>query len=127
MNNKKVEWILRLAVAGEFIGHGAFAIQGKEGWFGYFKVVGITSPDTITSLLLIIGITDIILAILVLVRLIPVLLLWMTLWGTWTAILRPLAGEPIWDLVERSANIGAPLALLFIHGVPSSLKNWFRQ
>jgi len=31
-NTKKIEWILRIAVAGEFIGHGVFALQGKEGW-----------------------------------------------------------------------------------------------
>ena len=29
-NSKKIEWILRLAVAGEFIGHGVFALQSKK-------------------------------------------------------------------------------------------------
>lgn len=36
MNNKIVEWVLRIAVAGEFIGHGVFALQGKKrGWSGF--------------------------------------------------------------------------------------------
>ena len=33
MNNKTVEWILRIAVAGECIGHGVFALQGNAKWF----------------------------------------------------------------------------------------------
>jgi len=32
--NKKIEWTLRIAVAGEFIGHGVFALQGKQDWVG---------------------------------------------------------------------------------------------
>ena len=43
-NMKKAEWILRIAVAGEFIGHGIFALQQKQGWIKYFEAVGF-SPD----------------------------------------------------------------------------------
>ena len=47
MNNQKlVQWILRIAVAGEFIGHGMFALQGKEGWFKYFEAV---DPERLLS------------------------------------------------------------------------------
>jgi len=35
-------------------------------------------------------------------------------WGFWTALVRPLVGEPIWDFVERWANWGAPLALYLL-------------
>jgi hypothetical protein len=38
----------------------------------------------------------------------------------------PIGPDPIWDFVERSANWGAPLALLFLIGWPRSLKEWFR-
>ena len=31
-NEKKIEWILKIGVAGEFIGHGVFALQGKADW-----------------------------------------------------------------------------------------------
>src|SRR6185312_11842516 len=35
-------------------------------------------------------------------------------WGLGTALLRPLAGEPIWEAVERAGNYGGPLALLLL-------------
>jgi uncharacterized membrane protein YphA (DoxX/SURF4 family) len=41
-NTKFIEWVLRIAVAGEFIGHGIFALQGKPQWIEWFSVFGIT-------------------------------------------------------------------------------------
>jgi len=121
-----MEWVLRIAVFGSFFGHGMFAIQGKEGWFKYFESFNITDPGTITTLLLMVGIIDIILAILVLVKPIRIAVLWMALWGLWTAMIRwPLGPDPVWDFVERWANWGAPLALLLMMGWPRSLKEWF--
>lgn len=109
------DWILRVAVAGEFLGHGVFAIQGKEGWFKYFAAFGITDEQTIVSILLVIGVMDILLALHVLIRPVRPLLLWMTFWGLWTALLRwPIGGDPIWDFFERWANWGAPLALAIL-------------
>lgn len=61
---------------------------------------------------------DIALAVLVLIKPLRPALLWMALWGFWTALLRPIVGEPIWDFVERWANWGAPLALFFLLGRP---------
>ena len=58
---------MRIAVAGEFLGHDAFALQGKTGWFKYFEAVSITNPDTILTLLPLIGIVDIALALLLLI------------------------------------------------------------
>ena len=127
MNIKLVEWILRAAVAGEFIGHGVFALQGKESWFKYFKAVGISNPDTIVTLLLWVGVLDIALAILVLIKPVRIALLWMALWGLWTAMIRwPIGPDPVWDFVERWANWGAPLALLFLTGRPKNIKEWFK-
>ena len=128
MNTKLVEWVLRIAVAGEFLGHGVFALQGKTGWFKYFYAVGISNPDTITSTLFLVGIVDIALAILVLVRPIRIALLWMAFWGLWTALIRWPIGpdEPIWDFLERWTNWGAPLALLLVRGWPRTIKDWFK-
>ena len=122
---KWASWILRIAVAGEFIGHGVFALQVKQGWMPYFTSVGV-STETAATLLPIIGVIDIALAILILIKPVRIAILWMAFWGLWTALLRPIAGEPIWDFVERWANWGAPLALIFLIGWPKSFKEWFR-
>lgn len=124
-NAKVVEWVLRIAVAGEFIGHGVFAMQGKPGWISYFEAVGI-SAQAGRTLLPIIGYVDIALAILILVRPVNIALLWMAFWGFATALVRPLAGEPIWDFVERFANWGAPLALLLLKGWPKRGREWLQ-
>jgi hypothetical protein len=126
MNNKKIEWVLRIAVAGEFIGHGVLATQGKKDWVGWFAQFGVTDPNTATQLLLVIGVIDIALAILVLIKPVRLALLWMVFWGFWTAFLRPIVGMPIWDFIERSANWGAPLALLLLIGWPKSIREWFK-
>lgn len=120
-------WILRIVTAGSFFGHGMFAVQGKQAWFKYFEAVSITNPETITMLLLWVGILDIALAILILIKPIRIALLWMAIWGLWTAMIRwPVGPDPIWDFVERWPNWGAPLALLFLVGWPKNLKEWLK-
>jgi len=126
MNTKLIQWVLRIAVAGEFIGHGAFALQGKKDWIGWFAQFGVSDAGLAAKLLFFIGLLDIALAVLILIKPIRIALLWMTFWGFWTALLRPLVGMPIWDFVERWANWGAPLALLLMVGWPKSLKEWFK-
>ena len=123
--NSTLEWVLRIAVAGEFLGHGVFGLQVKEGWIEYFTALGF-SAESATTWLPWIGGLDVALAAFALFFPIRVLVLWMALWGLWTAILRPLAGEPIWDFVERFANWGAPLALLLVLGWPKKLNDWFK-
>lgn len=126
MNNTKAAWVLRIAVAGEFIGHGVFALQGKKDWVGWFAQFGITDVTTATQLLFLLGVVDITLGILILFKPVRLVLLWMVFWGFWTALLRPLVGMPVWDFIERSANWGAPLALLLLVGMPRTLKEWLR-
>ena len=126
MNTKLIEWVLRVAVAGEFLGHGVFALQGKAQWVGWFTQFGISDPQTATTLLWYVGALDVALAALVLVKPVRIALLWMTFWGFWTALIRPIVGEPVWDFVERSANWGAPLALLLMLGWPKTLRDWLR-
>ncbi|MBI4030022.1 hypothetical protein HY373_02500 [Candidatus Berkelbacteria bacterium] len=127
MNNQKiVQWVLRIAVAGEFLGHGVFSLQGKAQWVKWFSTFGVSDVGLAAQLLFFIGIIDVVLAISVLIKPVRIALLWMTFWGFWTALLRPLVGEPVWDFVERFANIGAPLALLLLLGWPKNLKEWFK-
>ena len=126
-NNKTVQWVLRVAVAGEFIGHGVFAIQGKADWIKWFGQFGVSDPSMAGTLLFWVGILDITIALIVLFKPIPAVLLWAAIWGFWTALLRPIVGMPVWDFIERWANWGAPLALLLIRfGWPTTLKDWFK-
>lgn len=126
MNTKSIEWVLRIAVAGEFIGHGVFALQGKKDWIGWFAKFGVADPAVAAQLLFAVGMLDIAFAIIILLKPVRIVLLWMVFWGFWTALLRPIFGMPVWDFVERWANWGAPLALLFLVGWPKTLKEWFK-
>lgn len=115
---KIMEWVLRIAVAGEFAGHGLLAIGGKEQWIPW--VQQFTGADVILAkqLLFVVGVMDLLVAFIVLVRPINIVLLWAAFWGFWTALVRPLTGgfdlEHILDFIERFANWGAPLALFFL-------------
>lgn len=104
-------WLLRLGLAGCYIGHGAFGVITKAGWLPYFAVVGIGEPLA-WRMMPWIGWMDISMGILALVWPCRALFLWATIWTAWTALLRPLAGEPAWEFFERAGNYGVPLALL---------------
>lgn len=126
MNTKLIEWVLRIAVAGEFIGHGVFALEGKKEWSGWISQLTGAGAETAGTLLFLIGAMNLIVALIVLLKPIRAALLWAAFWGFWTALVRPIVGEPIWDFIERWANWGAPLALLLIIGWPKNFKEWWR-
>ena len=110
--------MLRLACAAEFVGHGAFGIITKAAWLPYFGVVGIP-PEWGWRLMPMIGTVDITLGLLVgLILPARGLLLYMAFWGFLTASIRPLAGEPIWEFVERIPNWAIPLAFVLVRGFP---------
>ena len=125
-NISKPELILRIGVAGEFIGHGIFALGVKQGWIPYFTALGF-SEGFATTMLPLIGIMDLVIALFVLIKPIKLVLAWASLWGFWTALVRPLSGEPIWDFVERFSNWAAPLALLYMKGLPKIWKDLFKE
>jgi hypothetical protein len=52
-------------------------------------------------------------------------LLHLTVWGLWTAALRPLSGDVVWECFERAGNYGVPLAFLVLAGVPRCRRDWF--
>jgi len=124
--SKKVQWVLRIGVAGEFLGHGIFALQGRPSWEGWISQLTGVDAATAGTLLTLVGVMDVVVAALALFRPIPIALVWAAFWGFWTALVRPLVGESFWDFVERFANWAAPLALLLLRGWPRSLRAWFR-
>ncbi len=127
MNQPKIiEWVLRLAVAGEFAGHGVLALQAKSAWLGWISQLTGASAELAPRLLFLVGLADLTVALIVLIKPIRLVLLWAALWGFWTALLRPIVGEPIWDFVERASNWGAPLALLLLRGWPKNFRDLWR-
>ena len=114
-------WVLRLGAAFCFIGHGAFGFITKAAWVPYFSVVGI--PESWAwRLMPIVGAVDVMagMAVLFAPRGLP--LLYMTVWATWTALLRPIAGEPIFETLERAGNYGVPFALILLTAMPRSIR-----
>jgi len=123
-NLKRVEWILRIGVFGTFLGHGVFALLGKQSWIPYFTSIGISEANAMV-LLPLIGFLDILVAVSALIKPVRVVLIYASMWAFMTAIIRPISGEPIWDFVERTANWATPLALLYLRGLPKNLKDFF--
>ncbi|MEO6637365.1 MAG: hypothetical protein ABIN25_03745 [Ginsengibacter sp.] len=112
---QKIYYTLRIASAMCFIGHGIFGIITKEIWTNYFGVFGI-GHDMSFRLMPFVGIIDILFGLLILFYPVRAALLWLVAWGIFTALLRPLSGEPFAEFLERSGNFGAPLALLLLSG-----------
>ena len=117
-------WILRIGAALCFIGHGAFGFITKAAWVPYFAVAGI--PESWAYRLMPwIGAVDVTVGMAVLFAPRGIALGYMAVWGLWTALLRPLAGEPFFETIERAGNYGVPFALLLMNGWPRALGSWF--
>ena len=116
-NMQKLEWALKIGVAGEFTGHGLLAMGGKADWIKWIIKLTSVGDPTAHTLLLLIGISDLAVALIVLVKPINWVLLWAAFWGFWTALVRPIVGVGWLDFIERFANWGAPLALYYFYKV----------
>jgi hypothetical protein len=105
--------VLRLSVAMCFIGHGIFGIITKQVWCNYFALFGI-GPTLAYRLMPVVGLVDIVMGLGVIFYPLRLFFVWLVIWGMGTALFRPLAGEPLAEMVERAGNYGAPLALLLL-------------
>ena len=127
VGSRQLDVLLRLAVAGALVGHGAYgAFISRPSWYGYFSLFGLSeSVVESTGLLRTVGGAEIALGIAALAFPVPALLMVLTGWKIFTELLRPIAGEPFWEFIERSSNMVAPLVLLYVRGWPTSLSSWF--
>ncbi|MGF7082842.1 hypothetical protein [Mucilaginibacter sp. UYCu711] len=124
---KKLHYILFSASTMCFIGHGVFGIITKPIWANYFGVFNIGRATAFT-LMPWIGVIDILLGISLLLYPTRAILLWLVVWGTLTALLRPLSGEPFAEFLERAGNYGVPLVLLLIHQMANKKPgHWFNR
>lgn len=108
----KLELVLRIGVFGVFLGHGIFALEGKQKFVEMIQSMVPVDGATATSLLFAVGVVDILVAFSVLVKPQRFVLIYATAWAFITALARVTAGDPVWDFVERAANWAVPLALL---------------
>ncbi|HSJ09980.1 MAG TPA: hypothetical protein VK928_08695, partial [Longimicrobiales bacterium] len=109
--------VLRLGAALCFIGHGAFGFITKAAWLPYFGVIGIPA-EWAWRLMPIVGAIDVLAGMAILFGPSRLPLVYMVTWALWTALLRPLAGEPVFETLERAGNYGVPLAFLMLAGLP---------
>lgn len=124
---RQAAWILRVAVATTFAAHGVEALSHSPQFVDLILIADghlsqylggrllFDEPSTRT-LLTGIGMVDLGLAFAVLVLRSRVILTYMIFWGLLTAAARLLAGGVEWWplALERIANGGAPLALVFL-------------
>jgi hypothetical protein len=108
----KLELVLRIGVFGVFLGHGIFALEGKQKFVEMIQGMVPVDAVTATSLLFVVGVVDILVAFSVLLKPQKFVLIYATVWAFMTALARVTAGDPVWDFVERAANWAVPLALL---------------
>jgi hypothetical protein len=124
---KKLQWLMRISMAGTYIGHGAFGIIGKEAWLPYFNLFGFTDSQG-WALMPVVGAMDITFGILILVFPMRLMMLHLAFWGVMTAMFRPLTGEGVWqEVFERGGNYCVPMALLVLTGAGDSVSLWFRR
>lgn len=116
--NKKIEWVLRIGVFGTFLGHGIFAILSNSAWISYLTVVGF-STEWALRIMPVIGIIDLFVATIILLKPVKPVLLYAVIWAFATALVRPIAGESILTFVERASNWAVPLALFVYLYLPN--------
>ncbi|NVK51928.1 MAG: hypothetical protein HWD85_03260 [Flavobacteriaceae bacterium] len=106
----QIIWLLRIAVAFCFLGHGLIAIGKNAAWIPYLEVFGIKG-DRALEIMFIIGVVDILVALFVLIKPFRIVILWACFWTFATALIRPISGESIWAFIERAPNWITPIAL----------------
>lgn len=117
-------WLLRAALATVFTVHGVEALMRHPRFIDY--IIGTTYNFTghflaeaaAIQIMRVIGVVDILVAVLVLVRPRPAVLYWMAFWGLITALARvtTLGLGHHHEVFVRSAHFLAPLAVLCILG-----------
>lgn len=127
IDRKKIDWILRIAVFGTYLGHGVLALQLKPSFLTLIEGMSGISGQLAENLLVTIGVIDIITAILAIVYPFRLLLIWATTWSFLTAIARPISGDSVWEFIERWPYVGAPLALLYVRQLPMNIKELFTK
>src|SRR3954470_9888186 len=111
-----IKHMLRAGIACTFIGHGMNAIAVKQGWISLLTVYGF-SVEQAKLIMPYIGVSDLVVALCILVYPHRTIIWWAIFWTFATAATRVIAGEPVWEFIERAANWSAPIALLTLSNI----------
>lgn len=106
--------LFRIGIFSTFFGHGYLALTRKKAWIPYLEVVGFSNEQAL-YLLPFIGILDLLVAFIILIKPNKYVLLWAVIWAFSTALIRPISGESIFAFIERGANWILPLIFLLSH------------
>jgi hypothetical protein len=120
-NAQFIKYVLRFGIACTFLGHGMNALSIKQNWIPLLTVYGF-SVEQSRMIMPLIGILDVIVALLVLIYPIRIVIRWAIFWTFLTALTRFIAGEGVWEFIERGANWTAPLSLLLLNALPAKEK-----
>ncbi|CAL9414875.1 hypothetical protein SUDANB95_01723 [Actinosynnema sp. ALI-1.44] len=124
----KLYWLLRVGVAVEYLGHGWAGLSRSRAWLPYYDLFGISADAAVDHLMYATGAVDITVGLIVLFWPARIVLLHATVWGVFTALLRPAVGEGWWEFLERGGNYGMPLALLVLVGFGGwSVRGWLSK
>lgn len=125
---QQVYWILRIGVMFEFVGHGLAGWSKSQAWIPYFGLFGFSEQFSNDYMFYFTATVDTIAGLIILFRPMRIVLLYMAVWGTFTAFLRPASGESWHEVLERGGNYGMPLAMLLLVGLGSwNLRSWFEK
>jgi hypothetical protein len=115
------EWLLRIAVAATFVGHGLEALDHHAKFIDYIysagDLLGQAHDEQLARRLLTgIGLLDLVVATALLAVRLPAVALWMACWGLLTACARMVhLGASGWpETAIRATNAGLPLALMLM-------------
>jgi len=105
-----------------FIGHGAYGFVFKKAWIPFYQVLGF-GPEISHILMPVTGLMDIIMGILALFLPLRAIFLHLSVWGVFTAVLRPLAADlaPLaqyswYEVLERGGNYGPAIVMMCLVG-----------
>lgn len=106
-----IEFIFRIGICFTFVGHGYYALNGKQEWIPLVQAFGF-SEETAQFILPIVGVMDIIVGVSILLKPVKAVIIWAAFWAFIAALSRPLSGMDLLEMIERSSNWALPLVFL---------------
>lgn len=119
----KTESILRIAIFTIFFTHGITALTTKT-FTGYLTLIGFSEPFAL-SVIPLIGLLDIFIGLIILIKPFKIVLIWASTWPLIPAIIELISSNSILDFVGSIPTWSIPLALLYLKGIPKNLKQIF--